>query len=133
MAFQLLDSDPPEGTGRASRPSVTPPDSAYAAVSSSGEAPTVVLGRRNEREILDRVLTGARSGHGQHDRSSRGARNWKVHLVELRDRFGSDCRAEYSAANEALSMARLFCRDLTGPACAQLPRSGEAVRECQVS
>ena len=29
------------------------------------------------------------------------------------------CRAEYSAANEALSMARLFRRDLTGPTCAQ--------------
>ncbi len=31
----------------------------------SGEAPTVLLGRRNEREILDGVLNGARSGHGR--------------------------------------------------------------------
>jgi hypothetical protein len=45
-------------------PSVVSPDSAYAAVSSPGEAPMVVLGRRNEREILDRVLNGAQSGHG---------------------------------------------------------------------
>jgi AAA ATPase domain len=45
------------------RPSVISP-SVYAAVSSSGEAARVVLGRRNEREILDRILNMARSGQG---------------------------------------------------------------------
>jgi len=67
----------------------------------------------------------------QHCESCEG---YAVHPFPLLPVLGSsDCRAEYSAANEALSMARLFCRDLTGPACAQLPRSGEAVRECQLS
>src|SRR5258708_29008574 len=56
------DADGARANGR--WPTVTPSDSAYPAVFSSGQAPTVLLGRRNERETLDRVLKGARSGHG---------------------------------------------------------------------
>jgi DNA-binding CsgD family transcriptional regulator len=45
-------------------PGVMPSDRARAAVSSSEPAPTVLLGRRNECEVLDQVLSAARSGHG---------------------------------------------------------------------
>jgi predicted ATP-dependent serine protease len=46
------------------RRSAIPPDSVHAALSSSGEVSKTVLRRRNERGVLDRVLNGARSGHG---------------------------------------------------------------------
>jgi hypothetical protein len=61
-AAGIDDDDGATASGR--RLSVIPPDSAYAAVSNSGEAQRWCSGDENEREILARVLNGARSGHG---------------------------------------------------------------------
>ena len=41
-----------------------PSDRSYSGVSSSDAAPTMLLGRRDESEIVERVLRAARSGHG---------------------------------------------------------------------
>jgi hypothetical protein len=52
-------------------------------------------------------------------------------IAELRT-FGGwscDCGPGGLTANQVLGLACLFCRDVTGPACAQPPWGGEAVRE----
>ncbi len=57
-------SDEDETIANARREAAIPPDSTYADPSIPGEAPRMVLGRRNERAVLDRVLAGARRGRG---------------------------------------------------------------------
>jgi DNA-binding CsgD family transcriptional regulator len=45
-------------------PNVLPPDSVFAAVPSSEQASTALLGRQSECQVLDGVLRAARAGHG---------------------------------------------------------------------